>query len=548
VPGSCTLKEISCCVLETKRKRMNFTRRLRIKRSESMPVIISNPTRFEHGIHVAYDPQTNSFLGLPDIWLDAIPDANSKDVTSTRYLKTHLVPSRANSSSSSSSGGNTSSFASTFSFGKTVSNSSFVSSATSPTLNPVENPAGMQIGKPYNVSRNVHVAFNDREGYKGLPPEWKALLKGSGLTDQDIEAHPQAAVDVINFQLERTGSSVKSLRRSKSLELDSKKSPSHSYETYSSLSSSTSSESDALRQLNALQDSTFLDLQTADLGTLISRKDPTHEFTDLVKIGEGATGIVHSGQTIDGRTVAIKVIPLSLSTNMKIVKNEIAMMKSSSHPNIVEYVNSYLNESSLWLIMEFMDCGSLTEIVSKKRLSEPHIAFICKEILCALTYVHSLDRIHRDIKSDNILLNSRGEVKLADFGYCAQLTDYSRMRNSVVGTPYWMAPELIRGQDYGTKVDLWSLGIACIEMAEGEPPFLSLPPLKALFMIATHGSPTLNEPNKWSASFQNFLQLCTEVEPEKRPKAEELMKHPFLRCACTKEQLTALILKCKSIK
>lgn len=132
--------------------------------------------------------------------------------------------------------------------------------------------------------------------------------------------------------------------------------------------------------------------------------------------------------------------------------------------------------------------------------------------------------IHRDIKSDNILIGSRGEVKIADFGYAAQLTQQKTKRNTIVGTPYWMAPELIRGQNYDTKVDIWSLGIMIMEMAEGEPPYMEFPPLRALFLITTKGIPDLKDPGKWSSPFRQFVALCLEKDPEKRPDADELLK------------------------
>jgi len=229
------------------------------------------------------------------------------------------------------------------------------------------------------------------------------------------------------------------------------------------------------------------------------------------------------------------------------LENEIAMMATLKHENIVEYIGSYMSDEQLWVVMEFMDGGSLTEVISICRMTEPQMAAVCKEILKALICIHGLNRIHRDIKSDNILLSLNGEVKLADFGYCAQLTEQATKRNSVVGTPYWMAPELIRCLDYGTGVDIWSLGIAAIEMAEGEPPYLEFPPLRALFLIATHGSPNLKEPDKWSDTFKNFMKQCLEIDSLVRPGAEELLKHPFLKMACPTKNLGALIKKAKEV-
>lgn len=279
-----------------------------------------------------------------------------------------------------------------------------------------------------------------------------------------------------------------------------------------------------------------------------SDEDPEPHFTDLVKIGEGSSGLVYLATQIStGNKVAIKVISNVSQANLSTLENEIAMMSTSQHNNVVGYVGAYMKNNALWVIMEHMDGGSLTEVISICKMTEPQIAAVCKEVLRALLYIHGMKRLHRDIKSDNILLKMDGKVCLADFGYCAQLTEEVTKRNSVVGTPYWMAPELIRGFDYSFGVDIWSLGIAAIEMAEGEPPYLEYPPLRALFLIATHGSPQLKEPEKWSNTFKDFMQRCLEVEVSARASAEELLKHPFLRMACPLKNLVPLIAKAKEV-
>jgi len=182
------------------------------------------------------------------------------------------------------------------------------------------------------------------------------------------------------------------------------------------------------------------------------------------------------------------------------------------------------------------------------QMNEAQIARVTRETLKALVYIHSQHRIHRDIKSDNILLNEKGEIKIADFGYAALLTKKNLKRNTVVGTPYWMAPELIRGHDYGVKVDIWSTGIMAMEQAEGEPPYMELPPLRALFLITTKGIPDLKEPQKWSNEFKDFVRQCIIKDVDKRPNANELIPHPFLKKACSGEEFGQLVIKSQRLR
>jgi len=181
-------------------------------------------------------------------------------------------------------------------------------------------------------------------------------------------------------------------------------------------------------------------------------------------------------------------------------------------------------------------------------MSEAEIAFIMAETLKALKYIHQLHRVHRDIKSDNILLNDKGDVKLADFGYAAQLTQQRSKRTTVVGTPYWMAPEVIAGSDYDNKVDIWSVGIMLMEMAEGEPPYMEFPPLRALFLITTQGIPPLKNAAKWSPDMADFLSKCLTQDFAKRPDAGTLLKHPFINRAGSPGCIVANLRKAKEIQ
>jgi protein-serine/threonine kinase len=212
------------------------------------------------------------------------------------------------------------------------------------------------------------------------------------------------------------------------------------------------------------------------------------------------------------------------------------MMCCTRHPNLIKCYETYKWADHMWISMEYMDGGCLTDILEsyqKRRstMQEQEIAYVLREVLQGLKFMHGLKRLHRDIKSDNVLVRKDGRVKLADFGFCAELTEERAKRNTCVGTPYWMAPELIRQNDYDYKVDLWSVGILAIECAEWEPPYMDEKPLRAMFLITTQPAPRLKDRRRWSSEFHDFLSRCLIVNPAKRAGASELLSHPFLRKA-----------------
>ncbi|KAI1317541.1 signal transducing kinase of the PAK [Mortierella claussenii] len=278
------------------------------------------------------------------------------------------------------------------------------------------------------------------------------------------------------------------------------------------------------------------------LQAICTDADPTKLYRNLVKIGQGASGGVYTAYQVGTNlSVAIKQMNLEQQPKKDLIINEILVMKESSHKNIVNYIDSFLFRGDLWVVMEYMEGGSLTEVVTTNEMGDPQIGAVCRETLLGLEHLHSKGVIHRDIKSDNVLLSLNGDIKLTDFGFCAQLKESQGKRTTMVGTPYWMAPEVVTRKEYGPKVDIWSLGIMAIEMLEGEPPYLNENPLRALYLIATNGTPALQHPEKLSADFTDFLAQCLEVDPEKRPTATELLKHPFLIRAHSVRTLAPLI-------
>ncbi|KAK4048453.1 Protein kinase [Microbotryomycetes sp. JL201] len=279
------------------------------------------------------------------------------------------------------------------------------------------------------------------------------------------------------------------------------------------------------------------------LKSVCSPQDPNTLYSKIKKVGQGASGSVYVAKVLaSGAKVAIKQMDLSHQPRKELIVNEILVMKESHHENIVNYLDSFLVKGSeLWVVMEYMEGGALTDVIDSNTLAEEQIASICNETCKGLQHLHTQSIIHRDIKSDNVLLDSHGHVKITDFGFCAKLTDQKAKRATMVGTPYWMAPEVVKQKEYGAKVDIWSLGIMAIEMIENEPPYLDEEPLKALYLIATNGTPTLKKPEKLSKELKNFLAVCLCVDVKSRATADELLQHEFLKKSCPLSALAPLL-------
>eukprot|EP01117_Protostelium_nocturnum_P005036 TRINITY_DN1820_c0_g2_i1.p1 TRINITY_DN1820_c0_g2~~TRINITY_DN1820_c0_g2_i1.p1 ORF type:complete len:352 (-),score=75.47 TRINITY_DN1820_c0_g2_i1:311-1366(-) len=273
---------------------------------------------------------------------------------------------------------------------------------------------------------------------------------------------------------------------------------------------------------------------------LLTSGDPNLVYRVMNESGRGGFGRVYKAISKEtGKKVAVKVLPNYNDSDKKWNAVEFGILKFCKHPNIVDYFECYEIGEDMWGVMEFLEGGTLDVAVKSYNFGEPHIAYVAREMLKGIVYLHSENIIHRDLKSSNVMMSTKGDIKLIDFGLCVDIGSGRPL--SIVGSPYWIPPEMIQRQPYDGKVDIWSLGVCLMELANGKAPH-NRNALKAMFSTATYGHPEpLDKPKLWEDQFKDFLKQCVTMDPEKRPSAAQLSQHPFLMKSDEKSSMVKIL-------
>uniref|UniRef100_A0A287BDH4 non-specific serine/threonine protein kinase n=1 Tax=Sus scrofa TaxID=9823 RepID=A0A287BDH4_PIG len=282
--------------------------------------------------------------------------------------------------------------------------------------------------------------------------------------------------------------------------------------------------------------------------------DPNEVWEIVGELGDGAFGKVYKAKNKEtGALAAAKVIETKSEEELEDYIVEIEILATCDHPYIVKLLGAYYYDGKLWIMIEFCPGGAVDAIMLEldRGLTEPQIQVVCRQMLEALMFLHSKKIIHRDLKAGNVLMTLEGDIRLADFGVSAKNLKTLQKRDSFIGTPYWMAPEVVmcetmKDTPYDYKADIWSLGITLIEMAQIEPPHHELNPMRVLLKIAKSDPPTLLTPSKWSVEFRDFLKTALDKNPETRPSAAQLLEHPFVSSVTSNKALRELVAEAKA--
>ncbi|KAK7602515.1 hypothetical protein V9T40_008104 [Parthenolecanium corni] len=525
-------KEPDC---DEKKKKSSKTKSFRVKGSkvDHEKPNISYPTNFEHTVHVGFDAHSGEFTGMPEAWARLLMSSNISKQEQKKNPQ--AVLDVLNWFDNSNKESKTSKFMTT---------TKMIDGSRSHARHVGSGSSQSQIDSFSQPSSNTlsSTTPTDSEGAVSIPSEEEPPPPPVATRPErtkSIYTKPVEKEEISDKITKNVNGNVKFTAVS-----DKNKNTGVPIATSASANSTSSNPSNGItvRRNKKVSDDEILER----LRSIVSIGDPNKKYTKMEKIGQGASGTVYTAiETSTGIEVAIKQMNLSQQPKKELIVNEIIVMRENKHPNVVNYLDSYLVGDELWVVMEYLPGGSLTDVVTETCMDEGQIASVCREVLQALQFLHLNHVIHRDIKSDNILLGLDGSVKLTDFGFCAQISPEQSKRTTMVGTPYWMAPEVVTRKHYGPKVDIWSLGIMAIEMVEGEPPYLNENPLRALYLIATNGKPEIKEKEKLSKLFQDFLDNCLVVDVEERASASELLRHPFMKIARPLTSLTPLIVAAK---
>ncbi|XP_046668982.1 serine/threonine-protein kinase Pak isoform X1 [Homalodisca vitripennis] len=526
------------------RKKKTTKNKTRTKRETEKPNI-SYPTNFEHTVHVGFDAVTGEFTGMPEAWARLLMSSNISKQEQKKNPQAVLdVLNWFDHSSKEVKGSKYMTLTTT----KMVATVDLCPSLRHTPHHSDSSHSQHSLSQPSSSSPSSTTP--DTEGH--LPPTPATSEQEDEPPPPPVATRPERTKSIYTKPIEEVTPTptppVVSIRATNGTTISPTattvldKNKNHNTTNTNTTTTTNTNTSSTTARKKKLSDDEILE----KLRTIVSVGDPNRKYAKMEKIGQGASGTVYTAiEASTGMEVAIKQMNLSQQPKKELIINEILVMRENKHHNVVNYLDSYLVGEELWVVMEYLPGGSLTDVVTETCMDEGQIASVCREVLQALEFLHCNQVIHRDIKSDNILLGLDGSVKLTDFGFCAQISPEQSKRTTMVGTPYWMAPEVVTRKQYGPKVDIWSLGIMAIEMIEGEPPYLNENPLRALYLIATNGKPEIKEKEKLSQIFQDFLDQCLEVEVEIRASASELLKHPFLKLARPLASLTPLIMAAK---
>uniref|UniRef100_A0A0B6ZP70 non-specific serine/threonine protein kinase n=1 Tax=Arion vulgaris TaxID=1028688 RepID=A0A0B6ZP70_9EUPU len=381
-----------------------------------------------------------------------------------------------------------------------------------------------------------HISFDKEKGeFHGLPESWMQLLNSSNISKQEQMEDPEAVITTLRtyFATVECQPAMPKFMHFATDDLPTLGDEADIVDYTDGLPKLIRREQSKTQTDNEINET---------LHKMASSGNANDKYDVKQILGAGASGTVHLAKCRNsGQLVAIKMMDLNQQPRKDLIIQEIQIMKLSKHENIVNFLDLYCVRNELWVVMEYLDGGSLTDVVARFVLEERQIATVSRECLKGLDFLHRKCIIHRDIKSDNVLVSLKGVVKLTDFGFCAQLSSDRSTRNSVLGTPCWMAPELVSNQQYSYKVDIWSLGIMVIEMLEGRPPYITEFPLRVIYLIKKKGRPDIKDVHKLSPELKDFLYKCLEVKVESRASSHQLLDHPFLRKAVKLSDLSPVI-------